>query len=162
MEVLSMEAKETTVKLDGFSDIEESFKEELKQIGTNSSKLLYVKDVANDFELYSSLASILATVFKIYISTENLEGFLSVDPTEKTKPNGMYLTNFHELEETVNSIIILINEVINFRFMKENNTELAIVKPKESLTNSKYALEYFLEQFKEAVEEFEGSVTNGE
>lgn len=148
-----MEVKEELTILDGFTDIEESFKEELKLIGTNSSKLLYVKEVATDYDLYTTLTSILATTFKTYISTENLEGFLSVDPTEITKLDGMYLTNFHELEEAINSIVLFINEVINFRFMKENNTELAIVEPKESLVNSKYALEYFSEQFKEVHEE---------
>ena len=148
-----MEAKEDLTILDGFTDIEESFKEELKLIGTNSSKLLYVKEVATDFGLYTTLTSILATTFKTYISTENLEGFLQVDPTEITKPDRIYLTNFHELEEAINSIVVLINELINFRFMKENNTELTIVEPKESLINSKYALEYFSEQFKEVHEE---------
>lgn len=147
-----MELKETAEILEGFTDIEESFKTELKSIGTNTSKLLYVKEVPYDFELYISLSSILATVFKTYISTENLEGFLSVDPTETIFSDGFILTNFHELEEAVTSIISLINEVVNFRFMKENNTADIIVKPKESLINSKYALEYFVEQFKEVHE----------
>ena len=148
-----MKVKEEVTMLDGFTDMEESFKEELKLIGTNSSKLLYVNEVATDFGLYATLTSILATTFKTYISTENLEGFLQVDPTEITKPDGIYLTNFYELEEAINSIVVLINELINFRFMKENTTELTIVEPKESLINSKYALEYFSEQFKEVHEE---------
>ena len=147
-----MELNETAERLEGFTDIEESFKTELKLIGTNTSKLMKIKEVPYDFELYISLSSIMTTVFKTYISTENLEGFLSVDPTKITKPDGTYLTNFHELKEAINSIINLINEVVNFRFMKENNTADIIVKPKENLINSKYALEYFVEQFKEVHE----------
>ena len=144
--------KETTNILEGFTDIEERFKTKLISLGSNSSKLLYINEVANDFELYRTLTSILATVFKIYISTENLEGFLSVDPTEITKHDETYLVNFQELEAAITSVIGFIKEVANFRFIKEKNTEPSIVKPKENLANSIYALEYFLEHFKEVHE----------
>ena len=133
--------------LEVFSDMEESFNEELKQIGTNSLTLVNIQEsekVVLDIDLYKELVHILEDVFKIYISTENLEGFLSVETTKQDK---IYLTNFYELETSINSIIKRINNVMNYNFIK-NNGYVPIVKAKENLANSINSLEYFLKYFK--------------
>ena len=150
MEVLSMEDKETL--LDGFSDMEESFKNELIVIGRNTSILLDSEEVALEFDLFTSLTLILQTIFKIYISTENLEGLLSVDPTEIAKHDVLYLATFHDLEASVELIVRLINNMATFKLLNDNSKEPSLVKAKNVLVNSQYALEYFVEQFKEVHE----------
>ena len=148
-----MEVKETTNILEGFTDIEESFKTELKVIGTNSLLLLEEEEVFKNVVLNHLLNAIIQDVFKIYISTENLEDFLSVDPTDITKHDKVYLNNFLELKTVISIMIITFNTLAEIDIDKiKPNADSSITKPIENIVNSKNALEYFLEQFKEVHE----------
>lgn len=153
-----MQLKETTNILDGFTDIEESFKTELEYLGINTSiliKELFIRssDLGYKFSLISS------NVFKIYISTKDLKGLLSVDPTENKKSNGIYLTNFHELECCIIHTLAhlqYIKESWFFNSIVEEADKSEVVKAKEVLINSISSLEYFLDKFKELHEDLKG------
>ena len=151
-----MAVKETEDILKGFTDIEESFKAELKVIGRDSTLLLGLKEINTDFELYQTVSLIVVDVFNIYISKENLEGFLTAKPTE---------TKYSDFQGLIIKINAIINGIKNF-----NNSNVAdnfknpnhmFFRIKERLTNAIEHLNYFLDKFKEIYEYYEGVVANG-
>lgn len=135
--------------MDCFDDMDASFKEELKQIGYNCSELIKVNesDKYFDVELYKELTHLLESIFKVYISTEDLEGFLSVNPKKMKKHDKIYLTNFNEFEITIYAIIGRINKIFTMKSIAYS-TYVPVVEIKEKLHNSINSLDYFIRYFK--------------
>ena len=69
-------------QLEGFTDTVETYKTQLEYIGTAVNQLLTIPTIFKDVNVNNHLTGILMTCFKLYINSEELEGYVKTDPTK--------------------------------------------------------------------------------
>ena len=159
-------AKANENKLEGIPETVESFYTELIEINNNATMILRRTSKFEVEKLKEILVGILNHNFKVCISTEILKNLLLDNPEDATVPDVItffpsgllfksndserYLTNFNDLETSIESIIYYIKDLDDIRFLTDYTKDSKIINAKNGLTNSVNSLEYFLAKFKEA------------